>query len=45
MERRHIRAVLDMTGHHLTRAAQTLGISRTTLYKKIAEYGLEGDST
>jgi len=42
MEQRHVAAVLAMTDHHRTRAAQLLGISRTTLYKKIAELGLEG---
>jgi DNA-binding NtrC family response regulator len=39
-ERRHIRTVLSMTGDHRTRAAQLLGITRTTLYKKLAEYEL-----
>jgi DNA-binding NtrC family response regulator len=43
MEQRHVAAVLAMTDHHRTKAAQLLGISRTTLYKKIAELGLEGD--
>lgn len=42
MERRHIRTVLAMTGNHRSRAAQLLGITRTTLYKKIAEYELDG---
>lgn len=43
MERRHIAAVLAMTDGHRTRSARLLGVSRTTLYKKIEELGL-GDS-
>jgi len=39
-ERRHIARVLAHAGGHRTRAAQLLGITRTTLYKKIEEYGL-----
>lgn len=41
VERRHIQTVLAMTGDHRTQAARLLGITRTTLYKKIAEYGLD----
>lgn len=41
VERRHIQSVLNMTGDHRTQAARLLGITRTTLYKKIAEYGLD----
>lgn len=40
VERRHITAVLGGTGFHKSRAASILGISRKTLDRKIAEYGL-----
>ena len=40
MERRHIARVLSMTGGHRTATARVLGITRTTLYKKMHEYGL-----
>ena len=43
LERRHIVAVLDQTGFHKSRTAEILGISRKTLDRKIAEYGLAGD--
>ncbi len=43
MERRHIGAVLKMTGGNLTRAAAILEISRTTLYKKVADYSLSAE--
>lgn len=39
-EKRHITAVLSMASGHRTQAAKLLGITRTTLYKKMAEYGL-----
>ncbi|WP_461414484.1 sigma-54-dependent transcriptional regulator [Gemmatimonas sp.] len=39
-ERRHIATVLALTEYNRTKAARLLGITRTTLYKKIAEYGL-----
>lgn len=39
-ERRHVAAVLAVTGHNRAQAARLLGITRTTLYKKIAEFGL-----
>lgn len=41
LERRHIASVLGAHGWHQGRAAQTLGISAKTLYRKIREYGLE----
>lgn len=41
MERRHISYVLDRTGWHQGKAAELLGISPKTLYRKIREYGLE----
>lgn len=43
MEKRHIGAVLKMTGGNLTRAASILDISRTTLYKKVADYNLSAE--
>lgn len=39
LERRHIAEVLDRTGWHQGRAAERLGISPKTLYRKIREYG------
>jgi DNA-binding NtrC family response regulator len=44
LERRHIASVLGAHGWHQGRAAQTLGISSKTLYRKIREYGLERPS-
>jgi two-component system NtrC family response regulator len=41
VERRHIAEVLAHVGWHQGRAAQVLGISAKTLYRKIREYGLE----
>lgn len=40
VERRHIASVLDGCGWHQGHAAETLGISPKTLYRKIREYGL-----
>ena len=40
-EQVHIQKVLDHTNGNKTKAAQLLGIALTTLYRKIAEYGLE----
>jgi len=39
MERRHISAVLERTHWHQGRAADALGISPKTLYRKIREFG------
>ncbi len=41
VERRHIARILALTGGHRTEAARVLGITRTTLYKKMYEYGLD----
>lgn len=39
VERRHIAEVLEQTRWHQGRAAELLGISAKTLYRKIREYG------
>jgi len=41
VEREHIKFVLNVTNHNQTEAANTLGISRSTLWRKIKEYNLE----
>ena len=41
LERRHIAAMLERTGWHQGRAADLLGISVKTLYRKIREYGFQ----
>jgi len=40
MEREVIRKAIQKSNNNLTRAAEELGIGRTTLYRKIEEYGL-----
>jgi DNA-binding NtrC family response regulator len=40
-ERRHIASTLRYTGGNRRRAAQLLGISRSTLLHKLRKYGLE----
>ena len=40
LERRHILRVLDYTRGDRAAAAMYLGIGRTTLYRKLKEYGL-----
>ena len=40
VEKPLIQAVLDHSGHNQTNAAQMLGISRSTLRKKMLHYGL-----
>jgi transcriptional regulator with GAF, ATPase, and Fis domain len=40
LEARHIEAVLRAVGGHKTRAAETLGISTRTLYRKMKRYGI-----
>jgi DNA-binding NtrC family response regulator len=44
MERRHILRVLDYTRGDRATAALHLGIGRTTLYRKLKEYGLPTDA-
>ena len=41
LERRHIAGVLEQTQWHQGRAAEALGISPKTLYRKIREYGFK----
>jgi two-component system NtrC family response regulator len=41
IERLHIQRVLAVHGWSLTRSAKSLGISRSTLWRKIARYGLK----
>jgi DNA-binding NtrC family response regulator len=41
LERRHIEAMLERTGWHQGHAAELLGISAKTLYRKIREYGFQ----
>lgn len=43
MERRQILTVLGMAGGNRSQAARLLGITRTTLYKKLADYGMSPD--
>ncbi|RMG45865.1 MAG: hypothetical protein D6723_17785, partial [Acidobacteria bacterium] len=38
--RRHIERVLEMTGYNQSRAAQILGIPRTTLRSKMKKLGI-----
>ncbi|MGH7822196.1 MAG: helix-turn-helix domain-containing protein, partial [Candidatus Binatia bacterium] len=40
LERNQIRRVLEMTGGNRERAAKALGLSRSTLYRRLAELGL-----
>ncbi|MBI5850463.1 MAG: sigma-54-dependent Fis family transcriptional regulator [Planctomycetes bacterium] len=40
VERNHIRVTLEHTGGNRLKAAQLMGISERTLYRKIKEYGL-----
>ncbi|HEV2860396.1 MAG TPA: sigma-54 dependent transcriptional regulator [Pyrinomonadaceae bacterium] len=41
LESLHVRRILDATGGNLTRAAEILGVTRTTLYNKIRKYNLD----
>ncbi|OQB29017.1 MAG: Transcriptional regulatory protein ZraR [Candidatus Hydrogenedentes bacterium ADurb.Bin179] len=41
VEKYHIKTVIDACGGNLKAAAESLGIARSTLYKKISEYDIE----
>ncbi len=43
LERTHILKVLELCEGQKTRAATMLGINRTTLWKKLRQYGIEGN--
>ncbi|HTR53921.1 MAG TPA: sigma-54 dependent transcriptional regulator [Kofleriaceae bacterium] len=43
LERAHILSVLELCEGQKTKAAQLLGINRTTLWKKLRTYGIEGE--
>ncbi|NBW64676.1 sigma-54-dependent Fis family transcriptional regulator, partial [bacterium] len=45
VEWQHIQVVLERTGGHQGRAAERLGISAKTLYRKIREYGVPRDES
>ncbi|HKU40998.1 MAG TPA: sigma-54 dependent transcriptional regulator [Polyangiales bacterium] len=42
LERQHLKRVLKKTGGNKTLAAQILGLDRRTVYRKVAELGLDG---
>jgi two-component system response regulator HydG len=44
LEQRAIRQALEATGGDRVRAAKLLGIGKTTIYRKLKEYGLENDA-
>jgi len=41
--REHIQRVLKAQGGNISKAAQVLAIHRSTLHKKLKEYGLEAE--
>jgi len=43
LERRAIKEALDSVGGDRVRAAKLLGIGKTTIYRKLKEYGLENE--
>ena len=42
LEKNHIQTTLESLKGNQTKAAKLLGISRSTLWRKMKEYGLEG---
>ena len=45
VESDHVRRVLESVGGHMARAAETLGIHRNTLTRKVREYGIDVPSS
>jgi len=45
VESDHIRRVLDSVAGHMAQAADSLGIHRNTLARKVKQYGLDSDSS
>lgn len=45
VEREAIRLALHQSKGSMTRAARSLGIGRSTLYRKVSEFGLEGEES
>lgn len=43
MEERHIRKALELTKYNYTETSKRLGISRSTLWRKIKDYGISAD--
>jgi transcriptional regulator with PAS, ATPase and Fis domain len=43
LEKEYVGLVLERTGNNLKRAAEILGVSRTTLYNKLARFGFPRD--
>jgi DNA-binding NtrC family response regulator len=43
LERRYLLYILEVTGGNRTRAAETLGIDRRTLYRMIERYGIDAN--
>ena len=43
VERQALVQALEVAGHHVPRAAQALGVSRATLYRKLKKHGLSPD--
>ena len=41
MEKRYISKTLERTGYNKALTAQILGVPRTTLWRKLKEYGIE----
>jgi transcriptional regulator of acetoin/glycerol metabolism len=41
LEKEAIRSAIDRTGGNKVRAAKLLGIGKTTLYRKVREYGID----
>ena len=44
LEKNHIQTTLESLKGNQTKAAKLLGISRSTLWRKMKEYGLEAET-